>query len=182
MNRVLPIVSAPAWILSATFCAAQAILGWPEVIAHLTQERTQVETCIGMIKSSKNTDAIAKAKLTYEMTKPRIDGVIAGLTAALVEGGKPEALPTVRDDLEASEKSLKEICDAALTLKTSSQQKGGLQEAIAEAAVEASVKPLIEWLSEKWARLVELDKFEIEMKKNELEAAKWPKFGDIAAQ
>jgi hypothetical protein len=167
-----------------TPCAAQSpAMGWPEVIDHLTQERTQAETCVGMIKSSKNTAAIANAKVTYETAKPRIDGVIAGLTAALVEGGKPEALPTVRNDLETSAKSLKEICDAALaTLKTSSHQKGGLQEAIAKAAVEATVKPLLDWLVEKWARLMEPDKVEIETKKAQLEAAKWPKFGDIAAQ
>jgi hypothetical protein len=136
-----------------------------------------------MIKASKNTGAIATAKTIYEATKPRIDGAIAGLTAALVEGGKPDALPTVRDDLEASGKSLKEICDAALaTLKSNSHQKGGWQEAIAAAAVEATVKPMIDWLSERWARLRESDKLEIETKKTQLEAAKWPKFADIAAQ
>ena len=135
-----------------TLCMAQAPpLGWPEVIARLTQQRMQAETCVGMIKSSKNAGAIAAAKLTYETTKPRIDGAIAGLTAALVEGGKPEALPTVRDDLETTGKGLKEICDAALaTLKSNSHQKGGWQEAIATVAVEAIVKPMIDWLSENW--------------------------------
>ena len=181
VKRIFLIVLA--WVVPAMLCAAQATLGWPEVIARLTQERTQAETCVGMIKSSKNVGAIAAAKLTYETTKPRIDGAIAGLTAALVEGGKPEALPTVRDDLETTRKGLKEICDAALaTLKSNSHQKGGWQEAIATAAVEATVKPMIDWLSENWARLKEPDKLEIETKKSQLEAAKWPKFSDIAAQ
>jgi hypothetical protein len=174
---------ALASIVPAIVCMSQTPLGWPEVIARLTQERMQAETCVGMIKSGKNTGAIAAAKATYETTEPTVDGAIAGLVAALVEGGKPDALPSVRDDLEATGKSLKDICDAALaTLKSNSHQKGGWQEAIATAAVEATVKPMIDWLSEKWARLMEPDKLEIETKKAQLEAARWPKFTDIAAQ
>jgi hypothetical protein len=181
VKRIVLIVLAS--IVPTTLCAAEAPLGWPEVIARLTQQRMQAETCVGMIKSSKKSDVIGAVKATYETTKPRVDGAIAGLTAALVEGGKPEALPTVRDDLEPSGKGLKEICDAALaTLKPNSHRKGGWQEGIATAAVEATVKPMIDWLSEKWARLMEPDKLEIETKKTQLEAAKWPKFGDIAAQ
>jgi hypothetical protein len=162
---------------------AETPLGWPEVIGRLTQERTQAETCVGMIKSSKNTAAIAAAKATYETTKPRIDGAIAGLVAALVEGGKPDAFPTVRGDLEISDKSLKEICDTALAIpKSGSHQKGGLGEAIATAAVEEAVKPIVDWLGEKWARLMEPDELERETKKTQLEAAKWPRFSDIAPQ
>jgi hypothetical protein len=119
-------VASVLLFVPAALCAAQTALGWPEVIGRLTQERTQAETCVGMIKSSKNTAAIAAAKATYETTKPRIDGAIAGLVAALVEGGKPDAFRTVRDDLEISDKSLKEICDAALAIpKTSSHQRAG---------------------------------------------------------
>jgi hypothetical protein len=184
MKRIVLTVLASIWIIPGTLCAAQTPpLGWPEVIARLTQERMQAETCVGMIKSGKNTGAIAAVKATYETTKPRVDGAIAGLVAALVEGGKPEALPSVREDLEITGKSLKEICDAALaTLKSNSHQKGDFREAIAKAAVEASVTPIIDWLSEQWMRLKEADKLEIETKKSELEAAKWPKFSDIAAQ
>ena len=105
MKRIVLTVLGSVWIIPATLCTAQtAPLGWPEVIALLTQERMQAEICVGMIKSSKNAGAIAAVKATYETTRPRVDGAIAGLTAALVEGGKPEALPSVRDDLEASDK------------------------------------------------------------------------------
>lgn len=183
MKRIVLVVSASIWIIPATFCAAEAPLGWPEVIGRLTQERTQAETCVGMIKSSRNQGAVATAKATYETAKPRVDGAIAGLVTALVEGGKPEAFPTVRDDLETAGKSLKEICDAALAIpKSSSHQKDGWQEAVAQAAVESVGKPITDWLTEKWARLMEPDQLERETKKSELEAAKWPKFSDIPAQ
>ena len=78
---------------------------------------------------------------------------------------------------------MKEICNAArATLQSNSHQKGGWQEVVATAAVEATVKPMIDWLSREWTRLMEADKLEIETKKAQLEAAKWPKFSDIAAQ
>jgi len=184
VKRTVLIVSASVWIVPAALCMAQTPLGWPEVIARLTQERMQAETCVGMIKSGKNTGAIAAVKATYETTAPRVDGAIAGLVAALVEGGKPEALPSVSEDLETTGQSLKEICDAALaTLKSNSQQKkDGWQVALATAAVEAAVKPMVDWVAEKWGRLRESDKLEIETKKAQLEAARWPKFSDIAAQ
>jgi hypothetical protein len=158
----------------------QTPLGWPEVIGRLTQERTQAETCVGMIKSSKNSGTIAAAKATYETTKPRIDGAIAGLVAALVEGGKPEAFPTVRDDLEISGQSLKKLCDAAV--KTVTPNTKGVEETIAKAVVEEAVKPIVDWLGEKWARLMEPDELERATKKSQLEAAKWPAFSDIRAR
>jgi hypothetical protein len=133
-----------------------------------------------MIKSSKNAGAIAAAKSTYDTAKPRDDGAIAGLIAALVEGGKPDAFPTLRDDLEISGQSLKEICDAAV--KTVTPNTKGVEEAIANAVVEEAIKPVVDWLGEKWARLMEPDELERATKKSQLEAAKWPAFADIRAQ
>jgi hypothetical protein len=178
VKRIFLIVLAS--ILSAIPCWAQAPLGWPEVIGRLTQERTQAETCVGMIKSTKKADAIAAAKATYETAKPRVDGAIAGLIAALVEGGKPEVFPTVRDDLETSGQSLKKVCDSVV--RTAPPNTKGVEEAVASAVVEEAVKPVVEWLGEKWARLMEPDALERATKKSQLEAAKWPAFADIHAQ
>ena len=85
MKRIFLVLLAS--IVPAALCMGETPLGWPEVIGRLTQERTQAETCVGMIKSTKKADAIAAAKATYETAKPRSDGAIAGLVAALVEGG-----------------------------------------------------------------------------------------------
>ena len=62
MKRIVLVASASIWIIPATFCAAEAPLGWLEVIGRLTQERTQAETCVGMIKSSRNQGVIATAE------------------------------------------------------------------------------------------------------------------------
>jgi hypothetical protein len=181
MNKLVSWTAVIALVFPEALWAAQpASMGWPEVIADLTKERTQAETCVGMIKSSKNTDAIASAKTTYGMAKAEMDGVIAGLTTALVEGGKPDSLPTVRASLETSGKDLQQICDAAD--KTALPNTKGVWYEIATAAVEPVVKAISDGVGALWARHVEKDKLKLETKKAQLEAAKWPEFGDIAAR
>jgi len=155
-------------------------MGWPEVIADLTKERSQAETCVGMIKSSSDAAAIASAKTIYSAAKAEMDGVIAGLTTVLVEGGKPDSLPTVRASLETSGKDLQMICDVAD--KTAPPHTKGVWDEIAKAAVEPVVKAISDGVGALWARHVDKDKLEIETKRAQLEAAKWPDFADIAAR
>ena len=180
MKRIVLIVSASIWIIPATLSTAQATLGWPEVIALLTKARTQTTTCVAVLKSSGDKAALPSARLTYGMAEGEMDGVIAGLTTALVEGGDPDSLPTVRTSLETSGKGLKEICDAAV--KTITPNTKGVWEEVAKGAVEPLFKTISDSVGALWTRHVEKDKLELETKKSQLEAAKWPKFGDIAAQ
>ena len=109
-----------------------------------------------------------------------MDGVIAGLTTALVEGGDPDSLPTVHTSLETSEKGLKEICDAAV--KTITPNTKGVWEELAKGPIEPLIKAISDGVSALWTRRAERDKLEIETKKSELEAAKWPAFADIHTQ
>ena len=180
MKRIILIVAGSIWIVPATVCTAQATLGWPEVIALLTKARTQATTCVEVVKFSGNTAALASARLTYGMAEGEMDGVIAGLTTALVEGGDPDRLPTVRTSLEASGKGLKEICDAAV--KTITPNTKGVWEEVAKGAVEPLFQTISDGVGALWTRHVEEGKLELETKKSQLEAAKWPKFGDISAQ
>jgi hypothetical protein len=104
-----------ASIVPATVCMAQAPpMGWPEVIGLLTKAKTQATTCVQVLKSNGDKAAIARAQLTYGMSEAEMDGVLAGLTIALVQGGNPDSLPTTRTSLETAGKGLKEICDAAV--------------------------------------------------------------------
>jgi hypothetical protein len=181
MNKIIICGTVIALVFPEALWAAQPeTMGWPEVIADLTRERSQAETCVGMIKSSKNTDAIASAKSAYGAAKAEMDGVIAGLTTALIEGGKPDSLPTVRSSLETSGKSLQQICDAAD--KTAPPNTKGVWDEIAKAAIEPVVKAISDGVGALWTSHVEKDKLELETKKAQLEAAKWPDFGDIAAR
>ncbi len=180
MKKVLLIVSAFVWIIPATLCTARATLGWPEVIGLLTKARTQATTCVQVLKSNGDKAALASAQLTYGMAEGEMDGVIAGLTTALVDGGNPDSLPTARTSLETAGKGLKEICDAAV--KTIAPNTKGIWEEIAKGAVEPLIKAISDGVGALWTQHVERDKLELETKKAQLEAAKWPKFGDIAAQ
>jgi hypothetical protein len=180
VEKIVLIVLASIWIVPATVCAAEASPGWPEVIALLTKARTQATTCVEVLKSSGHEAALASAKLTYGMAEGEMDGIIAGLTTALVEGGSPDRLPTVRASLETAGKGLKEICDAAA--KTITPNTKGVWEEIAKGPVEPLVKAISDGVGALWMRHVEKAKLELETTKVQLEAAKWPKFGDIAAQ
>jgi hypothetical protein len=178
VKRIFFIILAS--IVAATFCMAQTELGWPEVIALLAKAKTQATTCVQVLKSNGDKSSIVKAHLTYGMAEGEMDGVIAGLTTALVEGGDPSSLPTARTSLENAGKGLKEICDAAV--KTVTPHTKGVWEEIAKGAVQPLFMAISEGVGALWTRHVEKDKLEIETKKTQLEAAKWPKFSDIAAR
>ncbi len=172
-------LAAPAFflLLPAILCAAQPTLGWPEVIARLTQEREQAVTCVGLLKSSGD-DAANSVKATYELARAEMAGVIDGLTIVLVDGGKPESLPRIRDSLEGSGKSLQDICDAAL--KTVAPHTKGVWEEVAKGAVEPLVQAISDGIGAVWKSSVDKDKLATDTKKTKLEAARWPEFGDIA--
>jgi hypothetical protein len=180
VTRIVLIVSSSVWIISATLCMAQGGLGWPEVIALLTKARTQATTCVQVLKSNGDKVSLSTAQLSYGMAEGEIDEVIAGLTTALVEGGAPDSLPTVTTSLDIAGKGLKEICDAAV--KSVTPNTKGVWEEIAKGPIEPLIKAISDGVGALWTRHVERDKLEIETKKAQLEAAKWPKFADIAAQ
>ena len=167
-------------IIPTTLCAAEATLGWPEVIGLLAKARTQATTCVQVLKSDGDKPTLKRVELTYGIAEGEIDDVISGLTTALVEGGAPDSLRTVRTSLETAGKGLKEICDAAV--KTVSPNTKGVWEELAKGPIEPLIKAISDGVSALWTRRAERDKLEIETKKSELEAAKWPKFSDIAAQ
>jgi hypothetical protein len=173
------IAAAMLGIFPTANLAAEAPLGWPEVISLLAKAKTQATTCVEVLKSSGDKAAIAKAELTYGMAEGEMDGVIAGLTTALVSGGDPTSLPTARMSLDKGGQGLKEICDAAV--KTVTPNTKGVWEEIAKGAVEPLMKAISDGVGALWTHHVEKDTLERETKKSELEAARWPRFKDIAA-
>jgi hypothetical protein len=178
VKRIFLIVLAS--IVAPSLCAAQAALGWPEVIALLAKAKTQATTCVQVLKSNGDKSSVARAQLTYGMAEGEMEGIIAGLTIALVEGGDPSSLPTAQASLETAGMGLKEICDAAV--KTVTPNTKGVWEEIAKGAVEPLFKTISDGVGALWTRHVEKDTLERETKKFALEAAKWPAFADIHPQ
>ena len=86
----------------------------------------------------------------------------------------------MRTSLETTGKGLKEVCDEAV--KTIAPHTKGVWEEIAKGPIEPLIKAISDGVGGLWTRHVEKDKLELETKKSQLEAAKWPKFSDIAAQ
>ncbi len=154
---------------------AQTSLNWPETIEVLAQERTQAETCVETLKTSSDKAAVATGRLTYGAAKSQADGVIAGLTVALVQGGQPDALPTVLTSLKKAGTGLQEVCDAALKTASATGSKG-LVEDILKAPIEPIVNEISSGVSALWTGHVEKNKLELETIKGQLDAAKWPEF------
>ena len=154
---------------------AQTSVDWPETIDLLAQQRTQAETCVATLKSSSDKAAIATGRLTYGAAKSQSDGVIAGLTVALVQGGQPNALPMVLTSLKKAGGGLQEVCDAALKTASAAGSRG-LVEDILKAPIEPIVKAISSGVSALWTGHVERDKLELQTIKGQLDAAKWPDF------
>ena len=154
---------------------AQTSVDWPETIDLLAQQRTQAETCVATLKSSSDKAAIATGRLTYGAAKSQSDGVIAGLTVALVQGGQPNALPMVLTSLKKAGGGLQEVCDAALKTASAAGSRG-LVEDILKAPIEPIVNAISSGVSALWTGHVERDKFELQTIKGQLDAAKWPDF------
>jgi hypothetical protein len=162
-------------VFAAAPALAQTSLGWPETIDLLAQERTQAETCVETLKSTSDNAAIVMGRLTYGAAKSQSDGVIAGLTVALVQGGEPDALPTILTSLKKAGAGLQEVCSAALTAASAAGNRG-LVEDILKAPIEPIVNAISAGVSALWTGHVEKDKLELETIRGQLEAAKWPDF------
>ena len=155
--------------------AAQTSLGWPETIELLAQQRSQAETRGRTLKLGSDKAAIDSGRGTDGVAKAQSDGLIAGLTVALVQGGKPDALPTALSSLRKAGDGLQEVCDAALTATSAAGSKG-LVEDILTVPIEPVVNAISSGVRALWTGHVEKDKLELETIKGQLEAAKWPDF------
>ena len=153
-----------------------ATTGWPETMDLLTEQRSQAESCVNLLKSSGDKATITAGRNAYNTAKAKADGVIAGFSIALVEGGKPEDLPRIQANVEKAGAGLQEVCDAAVKAASSASGTKGVVEDIAKGAIGPVVDGIKSAASTLWTRHVEKDALEIETIKGQLEAAKWPDF------
>ncbi|MGA8714525.1 MAG: hypothetical protein WB647_16115 [Roseiarcus sp.] len=165
-----------ALLFAVTPAGAQTSLDWPDMIELLAQQRSQAEACVQTLESSSDKAALATGRLTYGVAKSQSDGVIAGLTVALVQGGEPAALPTALTSLRKAGDGLQEVCNAALTAASAAGSRGVVED-ILKAPIEPVVNAISSGVSALWTGHVENDKLELETIRGQLEAAKWPNFG-----
>ena len=157
-----------ALLFTVAPAGAQTSLGWPDMIDLLAQQRSQAEVCAQTLKSGSDNAALATGRLTYGLAKSQSDGVIAGLTVALVQGGEPDGLPTALTSLRKAGDGLQEVCNAALTAASADGSRG-LVEEIMKAPIEPIVNAISSGVSALWTGHVERDKLELETIETRLE-------------
>jgi hypothetical protein len=166
------------FLVSLSPAPAQTTVGWPDTIDLLTEERTQAQACVNLLRNAGDATAVKEGRIAYDAARAASDGVIAGFTTAVVEGYKPENLPRIQANLEraGAGAGLQEVCNDAVQAAREAVGKRGLIDGIVTAAVAPVVDALKSAAGALWTRRVEKDKLEIETIKGQLEAAKWPDF------
>ena len=155
-------------------------LTWPTAVDRLMEERSLAETCVGLLKARADSKTLQSQEGRYDLVKAKADGVIAGLKVAVVAGGQPEGLPTLKADIEDSANGLKQLCDLAITLGPREQGKRGVWDAIAGSAIGPIVTALSEFVSHLVDNKTKQEDLVVNTILTELEAAKWPVFGSVS--
>jgi hypothetical protein len=167
---------AGSFFVLAVISAHAQTAGWPDTIDRLVQERSQAQACVDLLKSASDRSAIQQGQVAYGGAKAAADGVVAGFTIALVEGYKPQDLPTIQANLELAGAGLEEVCNDAIKAARASEGSRSLVSDAVTALVGPAVDALKAAAGALWAHHVEMEKLEMETIKGQLEAARWPDF------
>jgi hypothetical protein len=157
-------------------------IGWPEAVAQLAGERAKAaEVCVGLLKGHGNPQQIARGQLAYGTAKGNFDAVIAGLITALGEGGTPESLPSLEAKLKTGASGLADLCHGVADLVPRDSGQKGIVADLAKSAID----PVIKALSDGVAALYNNHRTDKALTRQtiqtQLEAAKWPGFGEVKA-
>lgn len=153
-----------------------AALAWPDAIARLAAERTRAITCAAHARAlAGDTAALAAA---YGEAKAEMDGIIAGLSVALAEGRKPKALDDLPQRLEAAVTQREAFCRAVAERLPPAAT--GTRLAMSDVlGLGKLVKELVEAGMSIWQRIADADKLRRDTIRAQLEATRWPSFGDV---
>ena len=156
-------------------------IGWPEAVARLAGERANAETCAALLKGHGNKEQVSRGRLAYGEAKAEFDSVIAGLNTALAEGGNPESLASLDTKLERGASRLWELCKSASDLVPNTSGRKGVLVELAAAAIEPVIKALSEGVAALYNDHRKDEALTRQTIQTQLEAAKWPEFGEVAA-
>ncbi len=160
--------------LGAAALAQPPPLAWPEAIARLAAERTRANTCVEQTRALgvAATDPLARG---YGEAKAEMDGIIAGLSVALAEGRKPDALDDLPRRIEAAVTRREAFCRAVAERLPPPPpgEKSVLSDVLGLGKL---VKELVDAGLAIWDRIAEPDKLRRETIRAQLEATRWPDF------
>jgi hypothetical protein len=173
------------------FCPALSLLaaemGWQDAIDQLTEQKYNAISCAEVYKKYHGEKKSPQGQLVYGEAQAGFNGTIAGLITALSEGEKPESLESLDKKLEQGASKLLNFCkmSADLLPPGSTGQRDTLDAIVeglgrAGAGIEAVLKALPDGVRTLYSDYIKPEKRLIqETIKTNLEAAKWPDFGEI---
>jgi hypothetical protein len=166
-------------VWAASALSQTAGIGWPEAVGRLAEERSRAQLCVASIKKHGNQQQIAQGELVYGTAKANFDGVIVGLVIALAEGGNPGSLSSLDARLTDGATGLGQFCKSVSDLVPNvSGEKDVLAEAI-KAAIEPAINALSEGVAALYNNHRKDDALTRQTIQTQLEAAKWPDFGEV---
>jgi hypothetical protein len=178
-KRVGPLLVLLAGVMPGLGQAAG--IGWPEALSRLAEERSKAELCVSSLKKHGNQVQIEQGRLAYGTAKANFDGVISGLVTALGEDGTPESLPSLDAKLAQGAAGLGQFCKSVSDLVPDNSGQKGLLDDMIKAAIEPVVKALSEGVAALYNNHRKDDALTRQTIQTQLEAAKWPDFGEVKA-
>lgn len=148
---------------------------WQDAVAVLAKERTLALNCVKLLKKYGDTIAVDRGSLKYGTAKAEYDGIIAGLSIALIQKEKPGALSDLKERIIAGNEQREALCkEVQILLPTTTGEKGFI-----ESVLSTAIGPLIQALQ----TIFSISKNEDELIRRtiltQLEATKWPEFTTI---
>jgi hypothetical protein len=154
---------------------------WPDAVAALAAERTQAETCVRLLKRhvGDNTAALSHGEVTYAVAKADMDGVIAGLTVVLAQGGTPPDLADLETRLTHGVQAREAFCRKVVALVPPNPGTRDLDLIRLIEVGGAVLPPLLEAIRALSAYVTGQDRLLRQTILTQLEATKWPAFADV---
>ena len=154
-----------------------ASITWQEAVAELAKERHLAETCVRLIKrhAADNQAALSRGELDYAEAKADMDGVISGLVVVLAQEDDPEALKDLGARLTRGVLARQAFCEKAVSFVPDDPgTRAGLADVLG-----AAIGSLIDAVKEIYLYHQDEDALRRATIQTQLEATKWPGFGDI---
>jgi hypothetical protein len=160
-------------VVAGTALHAQEI-NWQEAVARLARERTQVETCVIVLKKYGDPTARDRGALTYGVAKAEYDGIISGLSVALARKEQPASLPDLQSRLQRGFEKREAFCQSAQSFMPQGNREG--DKGPIEEIVSGAVGPLIQAVQAIYLRAKDDDLLTRKTIQTQLEATSWPAF------
>ena len=132
-------------------------------------------------RGTETRDRSHAGRIAYGTAKAEFDAAITGLIVALGEGDKPEGLPVLNAKLEGGASGLKQFCDGVVALLPADEGRKGIVGDIAKGAIEPILKALSEGVAALYNNHRKDKALTRQTIQTQLEAAKWPDFGEVKA-